>query len=203
MMEAESPSAPQVLFDSGLPLLAICYGQQTMCQELGGVVESGHTREFGRAFVDIKEPCALTVGDWAVGGRQQVWMSHRDTVLAPPVGFDVLGSTSTCTIAAMASPERGLYAVQFHPEVAHTPCGTQIITNFVFGACVLTALAVAPTAVFADEHGVPITGSFTVLAARPAAPSPTTGPYCAGGIGWTAICPPSASPCSRCSRSRG
>ena len=103
-----------------------------MAHILGGRVEKGDRGEYGFAQLDLRLTDSLFRG---ITGRQQVWMSHRDAVQDPPPGFEVLGSTSTCTVAAMASPERGLYAVQFHPEVAHTPCGTQILTNFVFGAC--------------------------------------------------------------------
>jgi GMP synthase (glutamine-hydrolysing) len=103
-----------------------------MAHILGGRVEKGDRGEYGFAQFDLKHADGLFRG---VVGRQQVWMSHRDAVQSPPEGFEVLGSTATCTVAAMASPKRGLYAVQFHPEVAHTPCGTQILTNFVFDAC--------------------------------------------------------------------
>ena len=127
-----SPTIDPRLLHSGVPVLGICYGQQLMAYILGGRVEKGDRGEYGFAQLDLKHADTLFRG---IEGRQQVWMSHRDAVQDPPPGFDVLGSTSTCTVAAMASPERGLYAVQFHPEVAHTPCGTQILTNFVFGAC--------------------------------------------------------------------
>jgi len=127
-----SPTIDPQLLHAGIPVLGICYGQQLMAHILGGRVEKGDRGEYGFAQLDLKHADTLFRG---IEGRQQVWMSHRDAVQDPPPGFDVLGSTSTCTVAAMASPERGLYAVQFHPEVAHTPCGTQILTNFVFGAC--------------------------------------------------------------------
>jgi len=127
-----SPTIDPQLLHAGIPVLGICYGQQLMAHILGGRVEKGDRGEYGFAQLDPKHADGLFRG---ITGRQQVWMSHRDAVQDPPPGFDVLGSTSTCTVAAMASPERGLYAVQFHPEVAHTPCGVQILTNFVFGAC--------------------------------------------------------------------
>jgi GMP synthase (glutamine-hydrolysing) len=127
-----SPTIDPRLLHSGVPVLGICYGQQLMAHILGGRVEKGDRGEYGFAQLDLRLTDSLFRG---ITGRQQVWMSHRDAVQDPPPGFEVLGSTSTCTVAAMASPERGLYAVQFHPEVAHTPCGTQILTNFVFGAC--------------------------------------------------------------------
>jgi len=127
-----SPTIDPRLLHSGIPVLGICYGQQLMAHILGGRVEKGERGEYGFAQFDLKHADGLLKG---IVGRQQVWMSHRDAVQSPPPGFDVLGSTATCTVAAMASPSRGLYAVQFHPEVAHTPCGTQILTNFVFDAC--------------------------------------------------------------------
>ncbi|MBZ5677009.1 MAG: glutamine-hydrolyzing GMP synthase [Acidobacteriia bacterium] len=127
-----SPTIDPRLLHAGIPVLGICYGQQLMAHILGGRVEKGDRGEYGFAQLDLRHGDGLFRG---IEGRQQVWMSHRDAVQDPPPGFEVLGSTSTCTVAAMASPERGLYAVQFHPEVAHTPCGTQILTNFVFGAC--------------------------------------------------------------------
>jgi GMP synthase (glutamine-hydrolysing) len=127
-----SPTIDPRLLNSGIPVLGICYGQQLMAHILGGRVQKGDRGEYGFAQFDLQRADGLFKG---VEGRQQVWMSHRDAVQSAPEGFDVLGSTATCTVAAMASPARGLYAVQFHPEVAHTPCGTQILTNFVFGAC--------------------------------------------------------------------
>ncbi|HSP69434.1 MAG TPA: glutamine-hydrolyzing GMP synthase [Bryobacteraceae bacterium] len=133
-----SPTIDPRLLHSGIPVLGICYGQQLMAHILGGRVEKGDRGEYGFAQLDLTHSTGLSRGDTlfkGIAGRQQVWMSHRDAVQSPPPGFDVLGSTATCTVAAMASPQRGLYAVQFHPEVAHTPCGAQVLTNFVFGAC--------------------------------------------------------------------
>jgi GMP synthase (glutamine-hydrolysing) len=127
-----SPTIDPRLLHAGIPVLGICYGQQLMAHILGGRVEKGDRGEYGFAQFDLVHADGLFSG---VSGRQQVWMSHRDAVQDPPPGFEVLGSTDTCRVAAMASPERGLYAVQFHPEVAHTPCGTQILKNFVFAAC--------------------------------------------------------------------
>lgn len=133
-----SPTIDPRLLHSGVPVLGICYGQQLMAHILGGRVEKGERGEYGFAQLDLRGADSLFHGDTlfkGIEGRQQVWMSHRDAVQDPPPGFEVLGSTETCRVAAMASPERGLYAVQFHPEVAHTPCGTQILKNFVFEAC--------------------------------------------------------------------
>jgi len=127
-----SPTIDPALLSSGIPVLGICYGQQLMAHLLGGRVEKGERGEYGFAQFDPATSDSLLRG---VSGKQQVWMSHRDTVVAPPAGFEVLGSTATCTVAAIASKERGLYAVQFHPEVVHTECGPQILKNFVLDIC--------------------------------------------------------------------
>ena len=128
--EANSPRAPEAVWSLGVPVLGICYGQQTMCEQLGGKVEPGDHREFGRAYVDIKEDCALFHGVWAKGGREQVWMSHGDRVTALPPGFRVVGTSEGAPFAAIANDERRFYAVQFHPEVVHTPHGAQLLKNF-------------------------------------------------------------------------
>jgi len=135
VIDAGSPAPAKGVFDLGLPVLGICYGQQTMCQELGGVVESGHTREFGRAFVDIKEPCALTVGDWSVGGRQQVWMSHGDRVTQLPPGFRTIGTSEGAPFAIIADDARKYYGLMFHPEVVHTTHGAALIKSFTHHVC--------------------------------------------------------------------
>ncbi len=128
--EAGSPRAPEAVFSFGVPVLGICYGQQTMCEQLGGKVEPGDHREFGRAYVDIKEDCALFHGVWAKGGREQVWMSHGDRVTRLPEGFRVVGTSEGAPFAAIANDDRRFYAVQFHPEVVHTPHGAQLLRNF-------------------------------------------------------------------------
>lgn len=130
--EAGSPRAPQVVFDLGVPVLGICYGQQTMCEQLGGKVEPGVTREFGRAFVDVKEPCALFEGTWQVGAHEQVWMSHGDRVTALPPGFRIVATSEGAPYAIIADDSRRFYGVQFHPEVVHTPHGDALIRNFLF-----------------------------------------------------------------------
>ena len=122
---------PQVL-QSGRPVLGICYGQQLMAHLLGGRVEKGERGEYGFAQIELLSSDPLFRG---LAESQQVWMSHRDLVAAPPPGFQRLASTPSCPIAAMSSLERGLFGVQFHPEVAHTPAGVQILSNFVFGVC--------------------------------------------------------------------
>ena len=129
--EMGSPSAPELVFDSGLPVLGICYGQQTMCAQLGGRVEGGHHREFGRAFVEITKPSALFEGVWNPGESHQVWMSHGDRVTELPQGFEVIAASPNAPYAATADEARRYYAVQFHPEVVHTPDGAKLISNFV------------------------------------------------------------------------
>ncbi|WP_421929008.1 glutamine-hydrolyzing GMP synthase [Neoaquamicrobium sediminum] len=126
-----SPRAPQAIFEAGIPVLGICYGEQTMCAQLGGKVESGHHREFGRAFLEIEDESALFEGVWAKGTRHQVWMSHGDRVTALPEGFRVIGTSTGAPYAAIADEKRRFYAVQFHPEVVHTPDGAMLLANFV------------------------------------------------------------------------
>lgn len=126
-----SPRAPQKIFDAGIPVLGICYGQQTMCAQLGGSVEAGHEREFGRAFLDVQESCALFDGVWEAGSRHQVWMSHGDRVSAIPPGFRIVATSKGAPFAAIADDKRNFYAVQFHPEVVHTPDGAKLLQNFV------------------------------------------------------------------------
>lgn len=127
-----SPTIDPALLSAGVPILGICYGQQIIAHLMGGQVQKGEHGEYGFAQLEIAASDGIFDD---VAGPQQVWMSHRDTVVAAPPGFDVLGATETCAVAAMASPARRLYAVQFHPEVAHTPCGKTILKNFVFDLC--------------------------------------------------------------------
>ncbi|MCU0954545.1 MAG: glutamine-hydrolyzing GMP synthase [Hyphomicrobium sp.] len=129
--EPDSPRAPQGVFESGIPVLGICYGQQTMAEQLGGKVESGHHREFGRAMLDVRKPSALFDGVWKTGERHQVWMSHGDRVTTLPTGFKVIATSENAPFAAVADEARCFYAVQFHPEVVHTPDGARLISNFV------------------------------------------------------------------------
>ena len=130
-LDIGSPRAPQAVFEAGIPVLGICYGEQTMCSQLGGRVEAGHEREFGRAFLDIEADCALFDGVWAKGTRHQVWMSHGDRVAGLPDGFRVVGTSRGAPYAAIADEKRRFYAVQFHPEVVHTPDGAKLLANFV------------------------------------------------------------------------
>ncbi|WP_026871285.1 glutamine-hydrolyzing GMP synthase [Inquilinus limosus] len=133
--EAASPRAPQLVFELGVPVLGICYGQQTMCEQLGGAVESGHHREFGRAWLDIRENCALFDGAWDVGQREQVWMSHGDRVTRLPDGFRIVATSENAPYAVTADDARRFYGVQFHPEVVHTPHGAALLRNFTHHVC--------------------------------------------------------------------
>ncbi|MGB1418950.1 MAG: glutamine-hydrolyzing GMP synthase, partial [Candidatus Puniceispirillaceae bacterium] len=108
---ADTPRAPQAVFDLGVPVLGICYGQQTMCQQLGGRVEPGTSREFGRATLDIIDECLLFDGLWPVGGSRTVWMSHGDHVAALPPGFRVVATSAGAPYAAVADDDRRLYGV--------------------------------------------------------------------------------------------
>src|SRR5918998_405854 len=126
-----SPRAPQSVFDAGVPVLGICYGEQTMAAQLGGAVEAGHHREFGRAEVEVMVDTPLFEGVWRKGERYPVWMSHGDRVTRLPPGFEVIGVSDNAPFAAVAGPARRFYAVQFHPEVVHTPHGAALLRNFV------------------------------------------------------------------------
>jgi GMP synthase (glutamine-hydrolysing) len=126
-----SPRAPQAVFESGLPILSICYGQQTTAIQLGGQVEGGHAAEFGRAEVEIKEKSALFDGIWEVGRRYPVWMSHGDRVTRLPAGFTVKAVSENAPFAVATDEERRIYTTMFHPEVVHTPDGAKLLSNFV------------------------------------------------------------------------
>jgi GMP synthase (glutamine-hydrolysing) len=132
--------APEAVFELGVPVLGICYGMQTMAQQLGGKVEAGTTREFGYAEVRAHGHTELLKGieDFATAeghGMLKVWMSHGDKVTAMPAGFKVMASTSACPIAGMADEARRFYAVQFHPEVTHTVQGQALLNRFVLDIC--------------------------------------------------------------------
>ncbi|WP_019996720.1 glutamine-hydrolyzing GMP synthase [Aureimonas ureilytica] len=129
--EENSPRAPEIIFSSGIPVLGICYGQQTMCAQLGGRIEGGLHREFGRAFLEVQKASPLFDGIWAEGTRHQVWMSHGDRVTALPKGFEIIAASPGAPFAAIADEARRFYGVQFHPEVVHTPDGAKLISNFV------------------------------------------------------------------------
>lgn len=128
---SESPRAPQWVFDVGLPVLGICYGLQTMCQQLGGQVVPSDHQEFGRAEVDVVKDNPLFDGIWQTGNSYPVWMSHGDHADAMPEGFELIAKSVGAPIAAIADTSRNFYALQFHPEVAHTPDGARLLQNFV------------------------------------------------------------------------
>ena len=131
VLDANAPSAPQEIFTAGIPVLGICYGEQTMAKQLGGHVEGGHHREFGRAEITVTGDCALFDGVWEKGQRYPVWMSHGDRVTILPEGFAVVATSENAPIAVIADEKRRFYAAQFHPEVVHTPQGAALIRNFV------------------------------------------------------------------------
>lgn len=126
-----SPRAPQSVFELGVPVLGICYGQQTLALQLGGSVESGHAAEFGRAEIFVTQPSALFEGIWHMGERYRVWMSHGDRVTKLPEGFSVKATSENAPFAVASDEDRRFYTVMFHPEVVHTPDGAKLITNFV------------------------------------------------------------------------
>ena len=135
--DPSSPTVDPAIFQSGARVLGICYGQQLMAHLLGGTVQLGDKGEYGLATLHLLADGAAPASPLfhGISGPQQVWMSHRDLVTAAPPGFSALGGTATCSIAAIEAPARGLYAVQFHPEVVHTSRGREILSNFLFGIC--------------------------------------------------------------------
>ncbi|MBB5687660.1 glutamine-hydrolyzing GMP synthase [Sphingobium boeckii] len=133
--EAESPRVPQHFFEAGIPILGICYGQQTMTHQLGGKVEGGESGEFGRAFIEVSDRCALFDGLWTEGEKHQVWMSHGDKVTALAPGFRIVATTEGAPFAVIANDEKRFYGMQFHPEVVHTPDGGKLIANFARHVC--------------------------------------------------------------------
>jgi GMP synthase (glutamine-hydrolysing) len=131
----DSPRAPQVMFDSGVPLLGICYGQQTLHQQLGGKVVTSDQKEFGRAFIDIVASSQLFDGLWNVGEKHQVWMSHGDRVETLAPGFEVVARSEGAPYAIATNEEAKRYSLMFHPEVVHTPDGGKLLANFVRHVC--------------------------------------------------------------------
>ncbi len=127
-----SPRPPMAVFEAGVPVLGICYGQQVMMHMLGGTVERGHgTAEFGRAYVTASDTSVDLLNGWFTDGAEQVWMSHGDHVSAIAPGFEVMGTSPNAPFAITADTARRFYAVQFHPEVHHTPNGKKLYENFV------------------------------------------------------------------------
>ncbi len=133
--EATTPRAPEELFDMDLPVFGICYGEQTMVAQLGGDVTLSNHREFGRAHVDVMDDCVLFEGVWEPGEKHQVWMSHGDRIDKLPDGFRAVATTDSAPYAAIANDAKRFYAVQFHPEVVHTPDGAKLISNFTHRVC--------------------------------------------------------------------
>jgi GMP synthase (glutamine-hydrolysing) len=131
ILDKDAPTAPKALFEAGVPVLGICYGEQAMAAQLGGKVEAGHHREFGRAEVEITADSPLFEGVWVKGQKYPVWMSHGDRVTALPPGFKVLGQAPGSPISIIGDDARKFYATQFHLEVVHTPHGAALLRNFV------------------------------------------------------------------------
>jgi GMP synthase (glutamine-hydrolysing) len=138
-LDAGAPAIDPRLIAAGVPILGICYGQQALVRALGGTVEAGHDREFGRAEVKVQKLSPLYDGVWELGTRHQVWMSHGDRVTALPAGFDVVGTSEGAPFAMIADEARRIWAVQFHPEVVHTPDGGRLYANFVHRICGIAA----------------------------------------------------------------
>ncbi len=128
--ERAAPLAPPLVYELGVPVLGICYGQQAMCAQLGGRVAASEQREFGRAFIDVTGECALFEGLWPKGAREQVWMSHGDRVEALPPGFRAVAVSEGAPFAVVADDQRRFYGTMFHPEVIHTPQGAALLKNF-------------------------------------------------------------------------
>jgi GMP synthase (glutamine-hydrolysing) len=131
--ESDTPRAPQEVFQLGVPVLGICYGEMTMSQQLGGKVEAGHNREFGRSDIHIQKKSPLLAGLGDANGNEPVWMSHGDKITAIPPGFEVIATSESSPYAVIGNEAKHFYGVQFHPEVAHTPRGATLLKNFVTG----------------------------------------------------------------------
>ena len=138
VIEADSPKIGTRVFELGVPVLGVCYGEQLMCDLLGGRVEAGHHREFGRADIVITRDSPLFAGFGAVDHREPVWMSHGDKITAIPDGFEVIATSVGSPYAAIADEARRFYGVQFHAEVAHTPRGADLLRNFTHGVAGLS-----------------------------------------------------------------
>ncbi|MCR9177600.1 MAG: glutamine-hydrolyzing GMP synthase, partial [Alphaproteobacteria bacterium] len=126
----QAPRAPELVFELGLPILGICYGEMLICHQLGGEVVGSDHQEFGRADITVKDGCGLLDGFLAPGAVEPVWMSHGDRIVSAPPGFKVVATSPGAPFAVIANDERKIYGVQFHPEVVHTPRGTELLRNF-------------------------------------------------------------------------
>jgi GMP synthase (glutamine-hydrolysing) len=133
--ETETPRASQAIFEAAVPVLGICYGQHTMVAQLGGRVEPSSEREFGRADIEVTGECRLFAGIWHKGQRDRVWMSHGDKVVSLPEGFLAVATSANAPFAVIADEQRQFYGVQFHPEVVHTPRGSELLRNFTHEIC--------------------------------------------------------------------
>ena len=126
----QAPRAPELVFELGLPILGICYGEMLICHQLGGEVVGSDHQEFGRADITVNDGCGLLEGFLAPGAVEPVWMSHGDRIVSAPPGFKVVATSPGAPFAVIANDERKIYGVQFHPEVVHTPRGTELLRNF-------------------------------------------------------------------------
>src|ERR1700712_5687912 len=135
VLDEDGPRIPDEILNSGLPIMAICYGQQALMHQLGGEVLLGDSGEFGRAFIEISDSCVLFDGLWSEGGRHQVWMGHGDNVPQMATGFRPVAASAGAPFAVIANDEKRIYAMQFHPEVVHTPDGGKLYKNFVRHVC--------------------------------------------------------------------
>ena len=143
----EAPRLQAELLELGVPVLGICYGMQLLALELGGSVEGAEVGEFGRSKLSVSDTGRLLAG---TPSEQSCWMSHRDTVFAAPPGFNELAASTASPVAAFESTERGIYGIQFHPEVVHTPYGQQVLTNFLTDICECEATW-SPASVIEDQ----------------------------------------------------
>ena len=135
VLDQDGPRIPAEILESGLPILGICYGQQALMHQLGGEVLAGDAGEFGRAFIEITDGCALFDGLWSEGEKHQVWMSHGDKVTRLAPGFRAVATSPGSPFAVVADDARRIYATQFHMEVVHTPDGAKLLKNFVRHVC--------------------------------------------------------------------
>ena len=133
--DGDAPSSDPGIFALGVPILGICYGAQLMMHQLGGQIESAEKREFGKAELAIQRPDRLFAGLVPEPSRHQVWMSHGDRITAPAPGFVISATSVHSPAAALGHAEKPFFALQFHPEVAHTAIGTDILKNFIFNIC--------------------------------------------------------------------
>ncbi|MFK5977828.1 MAG: glutamine-hydrolyzing GMP synthase [Rhizobiaceae bacterium] len=129
--DIDSPRAPQIIFEAGIPVLGICYGQMALCVQMGGEAEGSDHREFGRAEVSVAKHCPLFDDVWEDGESHTVWMSHGDRVVDLPEGFEVFAKSPGAPYAVFGNTERKMYGMMFHPEVVHTPDGAKLLQNFV------------------------------------------------------------------------